>query len=150
MHSWAPRSAARQANLAIVLFRPPSSAHLPKPQESRWLLCSPLPMSPWVSGCPSNAWLQASPTVIKPINPPAILPFLFACSKKHPLRNKHHLVEFCPDDSVCNWFPYNTVVFNRHIGVHSTGHSMVQRVHWYDLQGYVSIFGGRGIKMIYK
>ena len=57
--------------------------------------CAPLlPMSPWVSGCPSNAWLQASPTVIKPINPPAILPFLFACNKKHPLRNKHHLGDF--------------------------------------------------------
>ena len=55
MHSWAPRSAARQANLAIVLFRPPSSP-LPLPlllpptsqnPKSHAGSCAPLlPMSP--------------------------------------------------------------------------------------------------------
>ena len=46
MHSWAPRSAARQANLAIVLFRPPSSP--PPPKTPRVTLAPVLP-SPHVT-----------------------------------------------------------------------------------------------------
>ena len=51
MHSWAPRSAARQANLAIVLFRPPSPPTSQNPKSHAGSCAPPSPhvtVSKWL------------------------------------------------------------------------------------------------------
>ena len=142
MHSWAPRSAARQANLAIVLFRPPSSP--PPPKTPRVTLAPVLPsphvtVSKWV---PLQCLASSVANCHQTHQPTCYLAIFICLQQKASTEEQTSPGWFCPDDSVCNWFPDNAVVPNCYIGVHSTGRSKVQSCD--------KIFGGRGIKMMYE